>query len=67
MSKEKRTILSLVFMEKISGFMLLVIGVALAYYANNYIEYLGGIGPFFIMAGVILAILGLLMIISRME
>lgn len=68
MSGEKRrTILSLVFMEKISGFILLIVGVALAYYASNYMKYLGAFGPSFTVIGILIAILGLTMITSKME
>ena len=65
--KEPTMFLGLVFVEKILGFILLIVGIMLAYYTNTYISDLGGIGFLFIMAGVILAALGLIMFIAKTE
>jgi len=65
--KESPTFLGLVFVEKISGLILLIVGVMLAYYTNIYISDLGGIGFLLIVVGVILAALGLIMFIAKTE
>jgi len=65
--KESSTFLGLVFVEKISGFILLIVGIMLAYYTNTYISDLGGIGFLLIVVGVILAALGLIIFIAKTE
>lgn len=68
MSREGRSIiLSLVFLEKISGFILFIIGAMLAYYANANLNYLGAFGFFFLAIGVLLVVAGLLMILAKVE
>ncbi|MBS7624449.1 hypothetical protein KEJ29_02585 [Candidatus Bathyarchaeota archaeon] len=66
MSKERReSSLSLVFMEKISGLALLIVGIILAHQTNINMGYLEGAGIFFMVISVVLIILGLLMIIAE--
>jgi len=66
LSKERRsTALSLIFAEKISGLILLIVGVILAYNSNT--KDLGALGAFFIMVGAVLAFLGILMIVAKSD
>ncbi len=65
--KKSSTFLGLIFVEKISSFILLIAGIMLAYYTNVYIKDLGGIGFFLIAVGVMLIILGLIMFIAKTE
>lgn len=61
------TALSLVFIEKISGLILLIVGAVLAYNSSIYIKDLGAIGRFSIAVGAILVFLGILMIVAKLE
>lgn len=65
--KKSSTILGLVFVEKISGLILMIAGIILAYYTNMYMNDLGGIGLSLVAVGIILSILGLVMIIAKTE
>jgi hypothetical protein len=68
LSKERRsTALSLIFAEKISGLILLIVGVILAYNSNMHMKDLGALGAFFIMVGAVLAFLGILMIVAKSD
>ncbi|MEM2341550.1 MAG: hypothetical protein QXX94_02835 [Candidatus Bathyarchaeia archaeon] len=68
MSREKGTVmLGLVFLEKILGFILSVVGVILAYYTSINLSGLGAIGYLFLIAGITIAVAGLLLIIAKTE
>lgn len=68
MSKERKTAaLSLIFAEKISGLILLIVGVVLAYNSNMYMKDLGALGAFSIIVGAVLAFLGILMILAKSD
>ncbi len=65
--KKSSTILGLVFVEKISGLILMIAGIILVYHTNMYMNDLGGIGLSLVAVGIILSILGLVMIIAKTE
>ncbi|MBS7606846.1 hypothetical protein KEJ14_03275 [Candidatus Bathyarchaeota archaeon] len=68
MSREREgAILSLIFVEKFLGFMLLILGVVLAHQSVIYVDSLGTFGLIFVATGVIMVLLGLLMLIAKTE
>jgi len=58
---------SLVFIEKIFGLILAVIGLILTYNTYLNLKAAGTAAPFFIATGVLLMILGLVLVISRAD
>jgi predicted tellurium resistance membrane protein TerC len=68
MSRERaQRMRGLVFLEKISGFILAVIGATLAYNTSNELSSLGAIGYLILAASVVVLIMGLLLIIAKPE
>jgi uncharacterized membrane protein len=66
LSKGRRsTALSLIFMEKISGLILLIVGIILAYNSSIYMKDLGAVGKFSIAVGAMLVFLGILMMVAK--
>lgn len=57
--------LGLMFIERFSGLILLIVGVILAHQTNVNLSNMGGAGFFFMIVSAILVILGLLMIIAE--
>lgn len=52
-------------MERISGLILLIVGVILAHQTNMNLSNIGGASVFFMIVSAILVLLGLLMIIAE--
>jgi len=68
MSRERaQAMRGLVFLEKISGFILVVIGAILTYSTGKELNNLGAVGCMLLAAGVIVLIIGLLLIIAKAE
>jgi len=68
MSREGKQIMrGLIFLEKISGFILVVIGAMLTYSTGNELNNLGAAGYLLLAAGVIVLIIGLLLIVAKAE
>ena len=66
MSREGSSInLLLVFVEKISGIILTIVGLILAYYTYVSIGELKAVGSFFLLVGIILIFLGILMFVAK--
>ncbi|MCX8171019.1 MAG: hypothetical protein N3E47_03460 [Candidatus Bathyarchaeota archaeon] len=57
--------LGLMFMERFSGLILLIVGVILAHQTSVNSSSLGGASVFFIVVSAILILLGLLMIVAE--
>ncbi|MEM1606777.1 MAG: hypothetical protein QW341_00735 [Candidatus Bathyarchaeia archaeon] len=62
---EKERSLGLIFMERLFGFILLIVGIILAHQTNLNSSSLGGASIFFMMVSIVLVLLGLLMIIAE--
>lgn len=68
MSREGSTVmLGLIFLEKILGFILSVVGIILTYYTNINLSGLGAVGYLFLVTGIAIIIVGLLLIIAKTE
>lgn len=63
--KREEKSLGLMFMERISGLILLIVGVILAHQTNMNLSNIGGASVFFMIVSAILVLLGLLMIIAE--
>jgi len=60
--------LGFIFLEKFSGFVLLIVGIILSYYTHISRWDLGEAAAFFFMVvGILLVFLGLLLIIAKIE